>query len=156
MNNHKTHTLCMSRLLACLLMLSLGTGMAWGEDFTATTVAAEMQQGRDFENTDVRQLLHACLAVIQDIKFQVTETEVNPGLIVAESPPFSHNRFGHVLTVSLRQLPGREHSYRVLLSAAAQNLGSNSNAPAQPDYSNFYQDFFTQLQNELFKQRSIL
>ena len=156
MNNHKTHTLCMSRLLACLLMLSLGTGMAWGEDFTATTVAAEMQQSRDFENIEGRQLLHACLAVIQDIKFQVTETEVNPGLIVAESPPFSHNRVGHSLTVSLRQLPGREHRYRVLLSAAVQNLGAASSTPVQPDYINFYQDFFSQLQHELFKQRSIL
>jgi hypothetical protein len=156
MNNRMTHIPCLARLLTCLLIFCFDTGMAWGEDFAANTVAAEMHQSRNFENIENRQLLHACLAVIQDIKFQVTETEVNPGLIVAESPQLSHNRLGHSLTVSLRQLPGRENSYRVLLSAAVQNIGAAYSTPVQPDYINFYQDFFSQLQQQLFKQRSIL
>ena len=144
---------CLTGVLACLLMITLGEGAARAEDFTATSMASEMQQSRKFENTTAQELLRACVAVIQDIKLQVTETGVNPGLIVAEFPPASRQHFGHILTISLKQLPEAQNGYQVRLSAAVQNPIFGYSKPKKPDYSDFYQDFFTQLNRELFKER---
>ena len=47
---------------------------------------AEVLQSRTFENTSFDELAASCMSVIQDIKFSVTETESNPGLIVEKTP----------------------------------------------------------------------
>jgi hypothetical protein len=134
-------------------MITLGGGAAQAEDFTATSMAPEMPQSRNFENTTAQELLRACLAVIQDIKFHVTETGVTPGLIVAEFPGVGGQHFGDTLTISLKQLPGAQNGFQVRLSVAAQNLISNYSNPQNPAYSDFYQDFFAHLNRELFKER---
>lgn len=131
------------KVMAFLLLFHLGLCGAHAAEFPPATQADEVTQSRIFEAVDGRHLLLACLAVIQDIKFQVIESELEPGLIVAMSPT------GHTITVNLQREHGQGTSHRLRLSAvAATNI--------QPDFVTFYQDFFTQLDRELFKDRSIL
>lgn len=141
--------LTMGKLL-CLLLILCQALSAHAEEFAASSVARQELQSRDFNHIDARSLLLAGLAVVQDIKFQVTESQLKPGLLVAQSG--QHGLSSPVLTISVRQVPGKTAAYRVSLSAAIHTAGTTN----LMDSSDFYQDFFTQLQRELFKQRTSL
>jgi hypothetical protein len=138
-------------MCGCLLLV---TGAAAGaEQFDAASIAVETLQSRDFDRISDMRLLRASLAVIQDIGFQVTEAETEPGLIVAQSPGSVGGYSGHVLTVSLSPVTGEDSQYRLRLSATPNYPPARGN-PAQGDYTDFYQAFFTHLDRELFRQRS--
>lgn len=133
-------------VLACLLLVCSGA-TAHAGNFAATTIAGDMIQSRDFDGFGSKELLQSCLAVLQDIKFQVTESELEPGLIVAQASPAL---ISPTLSISL-QPNGTGNSYQVRLSAAVHG----PQPQAQPDFTDFYQGFFQQLQQELFELRNL-
>lgn len=138
-------------VMICLLGISLHSTISVAQEFNVKDGADAQQQRRQFEIDDPEALLRACLAVIQDINFHVTESELQPGLVVAESrPPGSHT-----LTVSLLALPKRTQGYRVRLSMSVGSTARKNGKAEPPDYTNFYQDFFKHLDRELFKERQI-
>jgi hypothetical protein len=138
-----------SGLIVCVVALCLQSTISVAQEFNVKDGADEQQQSRHFDIIDSGVLLRACLAVIQDIKFHVTESELQPGLVVAESRPPGL----HTLTVSLRELPQPTHGYRVRLSMSSP--ANNMRKAKRPDYTDFYQDFFKHLDRELFKEAQI-
>ena len=145
-NRHLTAT------VVCLLCSYPLAGVVRGEDFNAIQVAAEVQRSREFAVRSSLEVLHGCLAVIQDIRFHVTETEVEPGLIVAQSPGALGYYTGHVLTASVQPVTGSDNSFQVRLSMTAQHARPDKRKLKHADYSSFYQDFFARLNLELFRE----
>jgi hypothetical protein len=123
------------------------------EQFDPASIAAETLQTRNFDKTPEIRLLRACLAVLQDIGFQVTEAETEPGLVVAQSPGSIGRYAGYALTASTSPVPGEQGSYRLRLSIAP-DFASARGKPVHGDHVEFYQAFFTHLDRELFRQRS--
>jgi hypothetical protein len=135
--------------------------------FTLIDPGAEVQQSRIFENTSFDELAASCLSVIQDIKFSVTETEYDPGLIVAKTPtsiiPGLAQRGGrytrsnyvppyellpaYTLTISFRSvgIAGKDQQLRLTLDYSGNQK--------HPDYTSFYQDFFTHLSRTKHRAR---
>lgn len=134
----------------CILAASLQAAAA--EEFIAVDGAAEQIQSRRYEVADPKTLLRASLAILQDIRFQVTKSEVEPGLLVADAP--RHTCWcKRSVTISLHPVQGREDNYQVRITSSGtggQGLFGEKPMPAQTD---FYQDFFAQLEQELFKER---
>jgi hypothetical protein len=135
----------------CLLVACLHSTISVAREFATQDGAEEQQQTRRFDVSNPQVLLRACLAVIQDINFHVTESALQPGLVVAESPPPGL----HTLTVSLLELPERTGGHRVRLSMSAGSTGHKIGKARPLEYTNFYQDFFKHLDRELFKERQI-
>jgi hypothetical protein len=125
---------------------------AGAEDFKAVSLADESLQTRSFEDVSGEQLLRSSLAVIQDIRFMVTEAEVESGLIVAWAPGC---RCASTPTLTVHVTPtGQEPgSYRVRLSLAVRTEDFFGQ-PENLDYSQFYQNFFTHLGQALFARRN--
>ena len=144
----RTHITGLSCL--CGLLLIAGGSRPLAEEFAVNSVADSVWQSRDFEQATATQLLRAGLQVIQDIGFQVTEAEMAPGLLVAHS----YRNAGHVLTASVTPIPGEEHSFRVRLTLAAHRSERQQRKYGEPDYGDFYQDFFNHLNRGLFRSRS--
>lgn len=146
MNTIKAKQGLMAPWLACALLLCFATSPVCAGDFPAVTAADDSVQSRQFEQVSTLPVMRACLAVLQDIKFQVTESELEPGLIVAQG---RGGPFSHTLTISLQQ---QEQPARTRIRLTAATHGPRR---VQPDYTDFYQDFFSQLQQELFQQRTL-
>jgi hypothetical protein len=140
-------------LVACLLAVA-GKVSGAGE-FDATSVGDEAWQSREFEQTSMTQLLRASLQVVQDIGFQVSEAEREPGLLVAQSRGPGTPDAGHVLTVSVTPVRGEGDRFRVRASMAAHRSERQLSRYGQPDYGDFHQAFFNHLQRELFRSRSL-
>jgi len=137
--------------VVCLIVACLQSTTGLAEEFDVRDGADEQLQSRQFDIDDPQVLLRACLAVIQDIKFHVTESELQPGLLVAESrPPASQT-----LTVSLLELPDHRQGYRVRLSMSGASALRTFGKARPVDYTNFYQDFFNHLNRELFQELQI-
>lgn len=134
----------------CVLAASLQTAVA--EDFTAVDGAAEQLQSRRYEAEDPKVLLRASLAILQDIRFQVTKSEVEPGVLVADAP-YRICQCNQSVTISLQPVQDRAGSYKVRITSSAAAADNPFINQEQPDYTDFYQDFFAQLERELFKER---
>jgi hypothetical protein len=144
---------------ACLLLVGAGLCAADPAQFILADPGAEAQQSRIFEDTSFDELAASCLSVIQDIQFAVTETEFDPGLIVAKTPALviprsspSDGRYtptnyasphellpAYTLTISFRAvgISGKDQQLRVALDHAGSQVDS--------DFKPFYQNFFTHL-----------
>lgn len=120
-------------------------------EFPPVDGAAEQVQSRRYDVDDPRLLLQACLAVLLDIRYQVTRSEVEPGLLVAQAP-WDSCYCNRSLTISLHPDPERTGSFRVRLTAASPTTSVLFVELKQPDYTDFYQDFFSHLDRELFKE----
>ena len=153
MTSLRTPGAALAALFIGLLTLA-GTGARAGE-FAVTSVGQAVWQSRDFKRATAVQLLRAGLLVIQDIGFQVTEAEREPGLLVAHSHGPGAPGGGHVLTLSLAPVPGDAGGWRVRLSMAAHRSERELRDYGQPDYGDFYQDFFNHLNRELFRSGSM-
>jgi hypothetical protein len=123
--------------------------------FEATDKAEAILQSRYFEDADPADILRASLAVIQDLKFHVTESALEPGLLVAVDGDSPYARSARTLTISLREVPGRERRIRVRLSIIASVPGQPFEQVQQPDYTDFYQEFFDHLNQSLFRRRQL-
>ena len=134
----------------CFCLSALSATVVCAEKFDAKSVGQSTWQSRDFEDTSAPELLHASILVIQDIGLQVTEAALEPGLLVAQS-----HAGGHVLTLSLIPVAGEQGNYRVRLSMAAHRSEREVRKHGRPDYGDFYQDFFTHLNREIFRGRSL-
>jgi hypothetical protein len=126
--------------------------MAVAEDFEPVDSAAEQTQSRRYDVKDPKILLQASLAILQDIRFLVTKSEVEPGVLVAQAP-WRLCRCNKSLTISLQNVPGQTDSYEIRLTASTATGKEMFNKAIQPDYTDFYQGFFTHLDRELFKER---
>jgi hypothetical protein len=142
-------------VLTCALLLSGGAGDSPAADFSPVDGAAEQLQSRRYQVEDARVLLQASLAILQDIRYAVTKSELEPGLLVAKAP-WQGCRCNRHLTISVEELP--EEGFQVRLTAASTRIGTiqqQFNGDLEPealDYTDFYQDFFTHLDRELFKE----
>lgn len=134
------------------LLASLQWQAAIAEEFPPVDGAAEQVQSRRYQVEDPMQLLQASIAILQDIRYVVTKSEVDPGLVVA-APPWSSCRCSKSLTISLQEFEGREQNYLVRLTMSAPEYNNGWGNPVTPDHTDFYQDFFTHLDRELFKER---
>ena len=142
-------------ILACALLLTGGAGSSLAADFSPVDGAAEQLQSRRYQVEDSRVLLQASLAILQDIRYTVTRSELQPGLLVAKAPS-QGCRCNRHLTISIEELPGK--SFQVRLTAASTRIGTirqqfnGDLEPEELDYTDFYQDFFTHLDRELFRE----
>lgn len=146
-----------STLTALLLFLAVWLPATPGaaEDFTIIDGAREMRQSRRIDGIDSQALLRACLAVLQDSRFHVAESDQAAGLLVADRVGKPGDRTVHTLTISLQGVPGRDDSFQLRLSSVAVAYAAGLHTPPQPDYTDFYQNFFSHLDRELFKERQI-
>lgn len=138
--------------LAASLVLAALIQPASAEEFLAVDGADEQLQSRRYEVRDPKLLLQASIAILQDIRYQVTQSEVGPGLLVAQAP-FGSCRCSRSLTISIQEVTGRKDSYQVRLTASSAKNSTRFSGNAEPDITDFYQDFFTHLDKELFKER---
>lgn len=140
-------------LMATALVLSAclhgHPGMA--EEFPPVDGAAEQLQTRRYQVDDAKILLRASLAVLQDIRYLVTKSEVEPGLLAAQAP-WRSCRCNNSLTISVQKVNGSTSSFQVRLTASSATKERRFRKAIQPDQTNFYQDFFTHLDRELFKE----
>lgn len=134
----------------CIVAASLQAAAA--EEFIAVDGAAEQLQSRRYEVVDPKILLRASLAILQDIRYQVTQSEIEPGLLVAEAP-LQGCHCARMVTISLHPLAGSTGSYQVRITSSSSVLDNPFISKQPPDYTDFYQDFFAQLDRELFKER---
>lgn len=141
--------------LAGAMLLAGGANTGLAAEFTPVDGAAEQLQSRRYQVEDARLLLQASLAILQDIRYTVTKSELEPGLLVAQAP-WQGCRCNRHLTISVEALPAK--GFQVRLTAASTRIGTvrqNFNGDLEPealDYTDFYQDFFTHLDRELFKE----
>ena len=146
-------TICKASMTAVLALAASLQGQASiAEEFLPVDGAAEQLQSRRFEAEDPKQLLEASIAILQDINYLVTRSEVDPGLLVAV-PPWSSCRCSRSLTISLQEVNGHEQSYQVRLTMSVADSNNIFIKSPATDYTDFYQDFFTHLDRELFKER---
>lgn len=138
--------------LAAACLLATGQQSAAADKFDAIDGAAEQLQSRRYEVKDPVILLRASLAILQDIRYQITQSEVEPGLLVAEAP-FRSCWCKRSVTISVQAAQGRTDNYRVRITASSAVEDNFFISQEQPDYTDFYQDFFAQLDRELFKER---
>jgi hypothetical protein len=137
----------------CLLLLVGAFGPAGrAEDFTPRTAAEEQVQSRRYQADDPGVLLRASLAVLQDIRFLVTHSEADPPLLVAQAPSRSC-ACTLSLTVSIQPVGGERNGWQVRLTATMPTSPLPFIAPKPVDHTDFYQDFFSHLDRELFKRR---
>lgn len=139
----------MMHKLIIATMVALLVAGARAEDFSVKNGADAALQSRVFDNREPVELFPACIAILLDINFQISEADFSSGLIVADrGGDFYSNYHGrkHVITVHLSKVPERSNSTRVRLSAI------HPGGPG-PDYSQFYQDFFAHLDRELFREQ---
>lgn len=134
----------------CIMTASLHAAAA--EEFIAVDGAAEQLQSRRYEAEDPKILLRASLAILQDIRYQVTKSEIEPGLLVAEAP-LPGCACARLVTISLSPIAGSTGSYQVRITSSSTVMDNPFISQQQPDYTDFYQDFFAQLDRELFKER---
>jgi hypothetical protein len=144
-----------STLIAALLAGICPT-IALAESFEPADPAAAVLQTRTYQNTNADELLRASLAVVQDIRFLVTESETAPGLIVAiESPRGWGQAIGpHTLTLNLQQVSDIDNRFQIRLSLA-HPVKSSARDLDPAFYSDFYQDFFKHLDRNLFNRRTL-
>ena len=141
-------------LSVILLLLLAGTcaPAGWAEDFTPLTTADEQVQSRRYEADESGILLRASLAVLQDIRFLVTRSEVDPPLLVAKAP-WRSCACDLSLTISVQPVGGQHNVYQVRLTASEPPKPMLFGMLKPVDRADFYQDFFTHLDRELFKRR---
>ena len=121
-------------------------------EFNPVDLGQASLQSRTFEQAHIDDLVSACLAVIQDIRFQVVETASTPVVIVAISP----NRGRHNLTISLQ--PTAENvgtRIRLALHNPVHSASKGRQSPLSPGPVQFYQDFFDHLNKTYFARRAI-
>jgi hypothetical protein len=161
---------------ACFFVFGTGFCTADTVEFAPVDQSEEVQQSRTFENTSLAELASACTSVIQDIKFNVTETESNPVLIVAHSPMLfdsgSHHRQtrytrsnysgphdrvpDYTLSVSLQAAGTRGTDYRVRLALGySYEVGGRFRERYSPHRTDFYQQFFGHLNRALHRTRAL-
>lgn len=121
---------------------------AHAEPFDPVDLADESLQTRTFEVADPTELLRAALAVIQDLKFFVTDAGVEPGLITATTTGCRCGVEGS-LTVSATVAGPGSVRVRVTLSESERVA---SRRRAELDDSLFYQNFFTHLSRARTRQ----
>jgi hypothetical protein len=138
--------------MGLLLLLSLH---ASGQNLTLADPSASALQTRTFEHTDSTALIRSSLAIIQDIRFHVIEAESSPVMLVAVSPGAWDGADTETLTISLREDAGVAGSYSIRLSLAAPWISENSAANGEKFEEKFYQDFFSYLHRELFRETSL-
>ena len=138
--------------MGLLLLLSLH---ASGQNLTLADPSANALQTRTFEHTDSTALIRSSLAIIQDISFHVIEAESSPVILVAVSPGTRDGADTETLTISLREDARVAGSYSIRLSLAAPRVSENAKANGENFEEKFYQDFFSYLHRELFKEASL-
>lgn len=119
--------------------------------FEVVDGAAAQLQSRRYEVDDPKLLLRASVAVLQDIRYMVTESETEPGLLVAEAS-WRSCRCRRTLTISLQQDKGREGAYLVRLTSTASPVPGLWGAIRPAEDVAFYQDFFSHLDREIFRE----
>ena len=138
--------------LCSAILLTIASVGSRAESFEAADLADESPQTRTLHDGDAELVLRATLSVIQDLKFFVTEAELEPGLIVATVPGCRFD-CGATLTISLNASRLRPEDVRVRVSL--EKLDDNVFGQARErDYNHFYQNFFTHLDRTLFRLRS--
>ena len=172
-----SHRLKIVGCCVCLLFLGVEPGAAEPTQFTPVDLSAEVQQSRTFENTSFEELAASSLSVIQDINFFITETESEPGLIVAQAPmlvdprpnqqwvrysrssyPGPYDGTPHyTLTISFHAVgeKGANQQVRLTLDSSLKWAGSRSVAQDNPGYAAFYQDFFKHLDRTQLRARAL-
>ena len=122
-----------------------------GEDFEPVDGAAGQMQSRRYAVEDSLRLLRASLAVLQDIRYMVTETEVDPGLIVAQgTSPRCYCQ--QTLTVSVQPAPEGEVGHVLRLTATQPSSPLFwVRAPEEGDLA-LHGDFFAHLDRELHRE----
>jgi len=117
------------------------------DSFDPVDLADESLQTRTFEAADPDELLRAALAVIQDLKFFVTDVSDAPGLITATTAGCLCRGTGS-LTVTTAAAGPDAVRVRVTLSEP----DGASPRRAGTDDSLFYQNFFTHLSRAQTRQ----
>ncbi|MEH6548351.1 MAG: hypothetical protein V7711_19045 [Pseudomonadales bacterium] len=140
-------------LLSVLLLASCSTLQAQTQ-FEATDLADETLHSRTFSGPSRMQLARACLSVIQDLNFQITETEPEPLTIVSSSPTV-HYKFSpftgvsaYSLTVSVRAVSSVAGAFQVRLALSPMS-GAQFITVAPTDFS---QSFFSHIDKSLYRQ----
>ena len=144
------------RYSALLLVVAIGLGKAGSAlgatDFAPVDGAEEQLQSRRYTDTESMVLLQASLAVLQDIRFQIVESELDPALLVAQTF-WRQCGCNMTLTVSVLTHGDRPGDYQVRLTASIPPQPVLVQMLVPTDFTNFYQDFFKHLDRELFKER---
>jgi len=148
----QTQQLSLRWLPGLLLLVSAPLGAL---ELGPTDPATSAVQTRTFEQTDSTTLIRSCLAIIQDIRFQVIETESSPVLLVAASPGAGTGAGQETLTISLRESATAAGSYSIRLSLASPWIAQNPGTGQSNADITFYQNFFTHLRRELFREASL-
>jgi len=126
--------------------------VASGAEFIPVDGAAEQLQSRRYETGDPKQLLQASLAILQDIRYLVSESESEPGLLVAQPSWAGCRCTPQQLTISIAPVAGQTAGYQVRLSIGEAATNSSTDLQSSPVETDFYQDFFTHLDRELFRE----
>lgn len=119
------------------------------DSFDPVDLADESLQTRTFETDDPNELLRAALAVIQDLKFFVTDAGEAPGLISANTTGCRFCRAAGSLTVTTTVAGPDAVRVRVTLTEPERVA---SQRRAGTDDSLFYQNFFSHLSRARTRQ----
>jgi hypothetical protein len=118
------------------------------EPFDPVDLADASLQTRTFETDDPNELLRAALAVIQDLKFFVTDAGDQPGLITATTTRCLCRGAGSLTVTTTVAGP---HTVRVRVTLAEPERDMSRRRTGTDD-SLFYQNFFSHLSRAQTRQ----
>lgn len=136
----------------CCLLVNVTMQAAQAVELDPVDLSDRSVQSRLFEQVRRKDLVSACLSVIQDIEFHVVETESEPAVIVANSFGTRH----YSLTIHLQPTGEDPDDYqvRLMLDSALLHTGKSNLPGLSSTEINFYQDFFTHLNKVYFTERA--
>lgn len=131
------------KAVVVLLWSAASAASALAAPIEATDGAAEARESRRYEGTDSTALLRASIAVLQDIRYLVTEARSAPGVVVAEAPP---RLYCGPETVTVSVLEEHGGAPRVRISRVASCRWPHAQS------GDFQQTFFARLDRALIRE----
>jgi hypothetical protein len=143
----------LSVLSYCSMLICAVMQAAQATEFDPVDLNAESLQSRRFEQVGLEDLVSACLSVVQDIGFQVVETESAPAVIVANA----QGRGFYTLTINVQPTGDDAGVYRIrlMLDSLSRNAGKSGQPRDSAAEADFYQNFFSHLNKTYFRERAM-